>query len=161
MRAESGFVYAVLNAGLEVDKAEMASILLNDHDQIEYIQSLLDDLEKRELIVNVNDRYMLPGSASVPFRNDPALEPVWIDVDNVELPDNLPATPEKARTLAKTAMLQRSQDFAASARSYLYACRLQWEAIEAGEPGSHTRRSALVYGFLRLGTRRRAFADPP
>lgn len=153
-RAESGFVYAILNAGLEIDKGEMAAILLNDHDQIEYIQSLLDDLEKRELIVNISDRYMLPGSASVPFRNDPALEPVWTDVDNVELPDNLPATPEKARTLAKTAMLQRSQDFAASARSYLYACRLQWEAIEAGEPGStleDLRWYMASYASVRAG----------
>jgi hypothetical protein len=36
-----------VNAGLEIDKAEMASILLNDGDHTEYIQSLLDDLEKR------------------------------------------------------------------------------------------------------------------
>ncbi|MCB0156861.1 MAG: hypothetical protein KDD83_01925, partial [Caldilineaceae bacterium] len=34
------------------------------------------------------------------------------------------------------AMLQRSQDFAASARSYLCACRLQWDAVEASEPGA-------------------------
>jgi hypothetical protein len=33
-------------------------------------------------------------------------------------------------------MLQRSQDFAASARSYLMACRLQWDAMEGGEPGA-------------------------
>jgi hypothetical protein len=33
-------------------------------------------------------------------------------------------------------MLQRSQDFAASARSYLYACRLQWDAVDSGEPGA-------------------------
>ncbi len=135
-RAESGFVYAVLNAGLEIDQAELAAILLNDHDQIDYIQSLLDDLEKRELVVNVSDRYMLPGSASIPFRGDPPLEPVWEDVENVQLPDTLPSTPDKARALSKSAMLQRSQDFAASARSYLYACRMQWEAIEAGEPGA-------------------------
>ncbi|MCB0098520.1 MAG: hypothetical protein KDE46_22460, partial [Caldilineaceae bacterium] len=31
---------------------------------------------------------------------------------------------------------QRSQDFAASARSYLYACRIQWEAVEEGEMGA-------------------------
>ena len=33
-------------------------------------------------------------------------------------------------------MLQRSQDFAASARSYLFACRLQWDAVDVGEPGA-------------------------
>ena len=30
-------------------------------------------------------------------------------------------------------MVQRSQDFAASARSYLLACRAQWDAVEAGD----------------------------
>ena len=33
-------------------------------------------------------------------------------------------------------MLQRSQDFAASARSYLMACRVQWESVEEEEPGA-------------------------
>jgi uncharacterized LabA/DUF88 family protein len=135
-RAEAGFVYAVLNAGLEIDQAELASILLNDSEQVGYIQSLLNDLLERQLVVEINGRYMLPGSASIPFRNDAALAIVWHDIEEAQLPDNLPSTPDKARTLAKTAMLQRSQDFAASAHSYLYACRIQWESIEAGEPGA-------------------------
>ena len=58
------------------------------------------------------------------------------DIDNVQVPDNVMRSAEKARSLAKTAMLQRSQDFAASARSYLLACRLQWDAVEMGEPGA-------------------------
>jgi hypothetical protein len=33
-------------------------------------------------------------------------------------------------------MIQRSQDFSASARSYLYACRIQWEAVLNQEPGA-------------------------
>ena len=135
-RAESGFVYAVINAGLEIDKSELAVILLNDHDQIDYVQSLLDDLEVRELIIRQEGRYSLPGPHVIPFVDEPALEPVCYDIQHVQLPDNLPASPEKARALAKTAMLQRSQDFAASARSYLYACRIQWDSIEEGEPGA-------------------------
>ena len=135
-RAESGFVYAVLNAGLEIDKAELASILINDAEQQEYIQSLLDDLEGRGLITLHEERYALPGQSSIPFANEPALEPIRMDVENATVPDNFIRTPDKARSLAKTAMLQRSQDFAASARSYLMACRVQWEAVEEGEPGS-------------------------
>lgn len=135
-RAESGFVYAVLNAGLEIDKAELASILINDADQQDYIQSLLDDLEGRGLIVVHDERYTLPGQSIIPFANEPALEPIRMDIENATLPDSLPRTPDKARSLAKTAMLQRSQDFAASARSYLMACRVQWESVEEGEPGS-------------------------
>src|SRR5690606_12756986 len=131
-RAESGFVFAVINAGLEIDKGELAMILLNDRDQGDYIQSLLDDLEDRGLITYQDGRYSLPGHCAIPFADEPALQPLRYDIEHVQLPDNLPRTQEKARSLAKTAMLQRSQDFAASARSYLFACRLQWDAVEAG-----------------------------
>ena len=72
----------------------------------------------------------MPGTTAVPFSDEPALEPVVYDIQNVQIPDSVPRTPDKARSLAKTAMLQRSQDFAASARSYLYACRVQWDAVE-------------------------------
>ena len=136
-RAESGFVYAVINAGLEIDKSELAAILLNDPDQTDYIDSLLRDLEARGLILTQEGRYAMPGHHVIPFATEPALQPVCYDVEHVQLPDNMPRTVDKAKALAKTAMLQRSQDFAASARSYLYACCVQWEAVEAGEPGAN------------------------
>ncbi|MEZ4672757.1 MAG: NYN domain-containing protein [Caldilineaceae bacterium] len=136
-RAEAGFVYAVINAGLEIDKSELAAILLNDPDQTEYIHSLLVDLEERDLILKQDGRYVLPGNHVIPFATEPALQPVCYDIEQVQLPDNMPRTVDKARALSKTAMLQRSQDFAASARSYLYACRVQWEAVEGGEPGAN------------------------
>jgi uncharacterized LabA/DUF88 family protein len=133
-RAESGFVYAVLNAGLELDLQELAAILINDREHTDYIVSLLDELKTRGLIVEQEGRYVLPGTHAVPFADEPALEPVIYDIQQAQPPENLPRTPDRARSLAKTAMLQRSQDFAASARSYLYACRVQWDAVEAGEP---------------------------
>ncbi|MEZ4658662.1 MAG: NYN domain-containing protein [Caldilineaceae bacterium] len=135
-RAEAGFVYAVINAGLDIDVSEMASILLNDRDQLDYVQSLLDDLVERDLIVQREERYSLPGHSSIPFASDEALTIVCNDIDSIQVPDNVPRTPDKARQLSKTAMLQRSQDFAASARSYLFACRIQWEAVEEGEMGA-------------------------
>jgi uncharacterized protein (TIGR00288 family) len=135
-RAESGFVYAVINAGLDIDKAELATILLNDAEHTEYIEALLADLAERGLIVEVDGRFMLPGQSSIPFRDEPALQPIIFDIEGVQIPDAMQRGFDKARSLAKTAMLQRSQDFAASARSYLMACRLQWDAVEAGEPGA-------------------------
>lgn len=133
-RAEAGFVYAVINAGLEIDLPELAAILTNDREHTDYIESLLNDLLERSLIVEQDGRFTLPGSHSVPFADEPALEPVLYDIQHVQLPDNMPRTPDRARALAKTAMLQRSQDFAASARSYLYACRVQWDAVDTEEP---------------------------
>jgi hypothetical protein len=135
-RAESGFVYAVVNAGLDIDKNELAMILLNDQEHVEYIEDLLADLDGRGLVIEVEGRFMLPGQSSIPFRDDPAMQPLIYDIENVAIPDNVARSFEKARSLAKTAMLQRSQDFAASARSYLMSCRLQWDAMEGGEPGA-------------------------
>jgi uncharacterized protein (TIGR00288 family) len=135
-RAESGFVYAVVNAGLEIDQSELAAILLNDPEHTEYIQSLLDDLDTRELVEIVDERYVLPGQSTIPFATEPALQPLIFDIQNVQIPESLARGFEKARSLSKTAMLQRSQDFAASARSYLMSCRLQWDAVESNEPGA-------------------------
>jgi uncharacterized LabA/DUF88 family protein len=153
-RAESGFVYAVVNAGLEIDKTELALILLNDSEHTEYIDSLLKDLEARGLVIESEGRYMLPGHSSIPFADEPALQPIIYDLENIQLPDSMPRSFEKARSLAKTAMLQRSQDFAASARSYLMACRLQWDAVETGEPGAtleDLRWYMASYASVRAG----------
>lgn len=135
-RAESGFVYAVINAGLEIDREELGMILLNDRDQQDYIHSLLADLEVRGLVAEQDGHYSLPGQSAIPFAEEPAIQLIRYDLEQVQLPENLPRTQEKARSLAKNAMLQRSQDFAASARSYLFACRLQWDVVESGEPGA-------------------------
>jgi len=134
-RAESDYAYAVIRAGLELDLAELALIILNDRDQVDYVQSLVDDLKQRGVIAREGKRY-LPGKEAIPFRNDPALQPVLVDIECVVLPENIGEGEEAARALAKTAMVQRSQDFVAAANSFLYACRLQWDAVEKGEPGA-------------------------
>lgn len=135
-RAEAGFLYAVVNTGMEIDPAELAEILVNDADQVAYIQSLLDDLVQRGLISEAGGRYRLSGGDAIPFRNDEALQPVCHDIERITLADGAPRGAARALALAKTAMLQRSEDFAASARTYLRACRLQWDAVEAGEDGA-------------------------
>lgn len=135
-RAESDFVYALVRAGMEIEPAELAYLLLNDRNQGDYIQSLLEDLKKRGMITYRNKRYSLPGSGNIPFADDPALRILCRDIEQVAVPDGLQPGAETARTLAKKAMVQRSQDFAASSNTYLLACRLQWDAVEMGEPGA-------------------------
>ena len=106
------------------------------------------------LVVAVDGRFMLPGHSSIPFADEPALQPIIHDIENVQIPENIQVGIDKARSLAKTAMLQRSQDFAASARSYLLACRLQWDAVEAGEPGAtleDLRWYMASYASVRAG----------
>lgn len=153
-RAESSFVYAVIHAGLPVDPAALAAVLLNDRDQVDYIQKLLDDLEARHLIIKEKGRYRLAGRTAIPFRDDPALQCLTRDIEQVQLPEDLPRGSETAALLARRAMIQRSQDFSASARSYLYACRLQWDAVENNEPGAtleDLRWYMASYASVRAG----------
>jgi hypothetical protein len=135
-RAESDFVYAVVRAGLEIDMGELAYILLNDRNQTDYIQSLFEDLKQRSVITRKGKRYYLRGSGIIPFQDEPALQILCRDIEQAEIPDDMTTGTEMARSLAKKAMVQRSQDFAASADTYLLACKMQWDAVEKGEQGA-------------------------
>jgi hypothetical protein len=135
-RAEADFLHAVVRAGLEIDTSELAYLLLNDRNQGEYIQYLLDDLHQRGLVTRRGKHYTLPGKGAVPFENEPALQVLRRDIEEAQFPDSIQPGGETARALAKKAMLQRSQDFAASSSTYLLVCRLQWDAVQKGEPGA-------------------------
>jgi hypothetical protein len=135
-RAEAGFVYAVINAGLEIDLGELANILLDDRRQTTYIQALLDDLVTRGRITQEGEKYHLVGRGAIPFWTDSALQPLCLDIDSIELPESITMDPHQAQALAQRAMVERSQDFAASASSYLLASRVQAEAVKAGEEGA-------------------------
>jgi hypothetical protein len=103
---------------------------------VEHIRDLLEDLKQRGMITLRNGRYTLSGRGNIPFADDPALRIVCLDIEQTVIPDNLTPGSDTARSLAKKAMLQRSQDFAASSGTYLLACRLQWDAVERDEPGA-------------------------
>ena len=66
-RAESDILYAIVRSGLEIDFSELAYLLLNDRTQEDTIQSLLDDLKKRSLIVYRNKRYFVAGQGQYPI----------------------------------------------------------------------------------------------
>jgi hypothetical protein len=136
LRAESDIVHAVVRAGQELELSTLAHLILNDRSQIEYIQKLLDDLRKRSLITRKGKGYALAGRDAIPFCNDPALEVVCRDVLAVKVPDGMETGVAAARSLAKAAMVQRSQDFIAAASNLLVACRLQWDAVERSDTGA-------------------------
>ncbi len=135
-RAEADFIYAIIRSGYDVDLGELAYLLLNDRNQVDYVQNLLEDLKQRDMITRKSQRYALPGKAVLPFENDPVLQILVRDIKETEVPENVPPGAESARAYSKKAMLQRSQDFAASSQTYLVTCRLQWDAVESGEPGA-------------------------
>lgn len=135
-RAESDLLYAIVRAGVDLDMNELAYLLLNDRNQADYIQHLLDNLKKRGLITYRNQRYVLPGRGNIPFADDPALRILGRDIEQAIIPEHTPQGVEAAYALAKKAMVQRSQDFAASSNTYLLACRLQWDAVEREDPGA-------------------------
>jgi uncharacterized protein (TIGR00288 family) len=135
-RAESDFVFDIIHTGLELDPAEVAYVMLNDRDQVDYIQSLIDDLRQRGLVARRGKRYTLPGHETIPFCDEPYLQPICRDIEELKLPTAMPHGVNVARNLAKAATVQRSQDFAASALSYLQACKLLWNALERNEVGA-------------------------
>jgi uncharacterized LabA/DUF88 family protein len=135
-RAEADFIFAIIRSGYDVDLGELAYLLLNDRDQVDYIQHLLEDLKQREMITRKSQRYQLPGKGDLPYENDPVLQILVRDIKATQIPENVPTGVEAARSYSKKAMLQRSQDFAASSQTYLVACRLQWDAVENGESGA-------------------------
>ena len=134
--AEADYLYAIIRAGLELDLGELAVILLNDRTETDYLQCLLDEMQASSVIARRGRRYYLPTEDAIPFRDEPALQVLCRNIEGVRIPDNLPREAETARNLAKKAMLQRSQDFVASAETSLLACRLQWDALEKNEPGA-------------------------
>ncbi|MCU0487836.1 MAG: NYN domain-containing protein [Anaerolineales bacterium] len=135
-RAETDFLYAVIKSGLDLDYPELACNLLNDRSQVDYVQFLLDDLKNRGLIARKGKKYVLSGQGAIPFQGEPALQILIRDIEETKIPDNIQVSSETAHMLAKKAMVQRSQDFAASGQTYLLACRLQWDAVEKGEAGA-------------------------
>ena len=135
-RAEADFIYAIIRSGYTVDLGELAYLLLNDRNQEDYIQHLLEDLREREMIARKSQGYILPGKGILPFENEPVLQILVRDIKATQIPENVQSGSNSARAYSKKAMLQRSQDFAASSQTYLLACRLQWDAVENGEPGA-------------------------
>jgi len=135
-RAESDFVYNVIRSGLDLDRSSLALIMLNDREQVEYIDSLVEDLQERNMVSQKGKRYGLPGRDAIPFRSEPALKVLCRDIESLKLSEGMDTSVSAARNMAKTAMLQRSQDFIASASNYLLACRLLWDAVERNDTGA-------------------------
>lgn len=133
-RAESRFIYAVVEAGLEIDQAELAGLLLHSHSQADYIQELLDDLVERGRIVATDGRYRPAGRSENPLLDNPELAGIIQEIREIKLPDGMIRDVSQAKELAKNGMAKRTEDFSASARDYLHACRLQWDAHEQGDP---------------------------
>ena len=134
--AEEDFIYALVRAGLEIDIDELSNLMVNDRAQADYVQCLLDDLHARGMITRRGKHFVIAAPSTIPFRDDPALQVLMDDLERVEVPEGMLETSEMARSLAKKAMLQRSQDFVAATQSSLLACHLQWMAVEKGEPGA-------------------------
>jgi hypothetical protein len=133
-RAESQFVYAAVKADLQIDPEAMAATLLGDPESGGYVQELLDDMVQRGCISREDGRYRLAGRSEIPLLDDPNLQFLIQDLKAFDLPEGTGSDVETAKRHAKQGMANRSHDFAASARDYLIACRVQWDAVERQDP---------------------------
>jgi hypothetical protein len=139
---------------LEIDKPELAALLLNDRTQITYIEELLDDLQTRGAVQRVGDQYRLPGLGENPLVDDPNLQQLIADLNSVEVAEAIGRDVATARELARQGMAARSQDFASSARHYLLACRILWDSFERGDPEAtlaELRQSLASYASVKAG----------
>ncbi len=160
--AESGFVFAVIHAGLRVNKSNLANILIGDSAQTDYIDTLLSDLEARNLVERDGDRYVMAGQDSMPLMEEEALLPIIKDIEELDIPDNQEVSPAAARNMARTAMVQRSQDFAAAAHNSLLACKIQWEAVASNMDGASLedlRWYMASYASVKAGERSQVHRD--
>jgi hypothetical protein len=132
-RVESNFPYAILQAGLAVHLEEMSMLYLNDRSQTEYIQHLLDDLEKRQLVRRTKDKYHIAGYSENPLYDDPNLKHILDEIHALEIPTRTEESANSARKLAASAMSKRTHDFSASAKDFLLACKIQWIAFERND----------------------------
>ena len=80
------------------------------------MQTLIDDLNQRGMITRKDKRYLLPGRGNIPFADAPALRILVGDIEHAIIPTNVQTGADSAKVLAKKAMVQRSQDFAASSK---------------------------------------------
>jgi hypothetical protein len=136
-RAEADFVHAVIKAGLPVKREEMAALLLDDRDDVEGIQRLLDDLEARGVIERVNGDYRIAGQHVGLLEENEDIRVLVEKVKRVQLPDDYPRGVQAAHHLSRRGMgHRRARDFSASARDFLAASRIQWDAVEAGVAGA-------------------------
>jgi hypothetical protein len=133
-RAEAQYVYAVVSAGLAVDLAELAGVLVDDHEQADYIEQILDDLVRRDCIVKTDGQYRLAGHSENPLLDDPHLQVLIQDLKALNVRNAVEDGPQAAQGFARSGMAKRSHDFVGSAEDFLMASRLQWDAFERQEP---------------------------
>ncbi|HWQ83248.1 MAG TPA: NYN domain-containing protein, partial [Anaerolineales bacterium] len=87
--SEEDFIFALVRAGVELDIDVLANLMLNDSAQADYVQCLLDDLHARGMIIRRGKHYVIAEPSSIPFRDDPALQVLMDDLQQVEVPDGM------------------------------------------------------------------------
>jgi uncharacterized LabA/DUF88 family protein len=161
-RVESHFPYAILQAGLSVHLEEIAMLLLADRSQTEYVQELLDDLEKRQLIRRTKEKYHLVGHSENPLSEDPHLRHILDEINRLEIPGGTEETAAAAKELAAAAMSKRTHDFSASAKDFLLACKIQWIAFERKDEDAtldDLRWYIASYASVKAGELAQVFGD--
>jgi uncharacterized LabA/DUF88 family protein len=97
-------------------------------------------------------------------REQPALQPLFEDMRQLHLPDELPRTAVQARELFDKAMAIRVQNFTAAAYNFLQACRIQLEALAANETAANEmdlRWYLASYASAKAGNYPRCITNTP
>jgi hypothetical protein len=132
-RAESSFLYGIINSNLPIDLSALAELIYDDPDQTSKVEFLLEQLEKRHQIVRLGDEYHVLRPQLQEILDAPFLRPLLNDLIACDIPSEQLRGEESIQQIARQANSQRKKDFSAAAEKYLLACRLQWDLIETNE----------------------------
>jgi len=163
-RAESSYVVSIVAAGQPIDCIELSYTLFGDRDQVEYLEQLLADLKQRHQIAANDGGYQLANkTAIIPFHDQPEVHQLIDDVESLSLTEDQVRGASEASKLAKSALVQRLQDFAGASDKNRLACRLQWDAFLANEAGASLDDLVYylaAYASTQAGTLAQVKHDP-
>jgi uncharacterized protein (TIGR00288 family) len=131
--SEAALGYQQFKAWLE-ENEDIARLI--DRNQVLYVELVETEAEAELETTAVNGAaHSLPNSPLETML--PALQPLFVDMRLLHLPDDLPRTAGQARELFDKAMAIRVQNFTAAAYNFLQACRIQLEALAANDPAAN------------------------
>lgn len=145
-RAESSFIFAVVNDNLAMDKAEIAEWVCGDREDTDYVQTLIDSLVRRKKIMLQDGKYVRFKPSKIPFRDDENLAIIWEDIRTAEPKTGRHGMQKSIKYFHNSGKRhQRKKAYGKAAHSFLNAAALQTTYLEKYAHEKEHLDELLVY----------------
>ncbi len=131
---EAVYVWRLIEGGVSIQPDQLAAVLHGAGADPAAVSAICEQLIHNEMIVPAGDTYVVSPVQFNQLMQREALLPVTSHIDKEALPIGESASLATAEGLFREASDLRQKDFAGSARRYLQAARIQWEALKSGDP---------------------------